>query len=72
MSSGKLRTVGNMRDFVNCQTDVVNKQFVSSLSWNNPLSETWKIYRHLDAKEKHSIDVERIYNMQFHVENNLL
>ena len=48
-----------MHVFVACQTDFVNKQFVSPLSWNNPLSETslrelyiLTIYRHLDAKQK--------------------
>ena len=30
------------------------------------------IYRHLDAKEEHPLDVEGAYNMQLHVKNNLL
>ena len=34
--SGKPRAVDNMHVFVVCQIDVVNKQFVSPLSWNNP------------------------------------
>ena len=79
MSSGKPRAVGNMQVFVAFQIDVVNKQLVSALRWNNPLSETslgesyiLTTYRHLDAKEKYSFDVEGVYNMQFHVENNLL
>ena len=52
------------------QIDVVNKQLVSWLSWNNPLSETsfdesyiLTIYRHLDVKEKYSLDVEGVYSM---------
>ena len=75
MSSAKPRVVGNIHVFVACQTEVVNKQ----LSWNKPLSETslsesytLTIYKHVDAKEKHSLDVEGIYNVQFHVENKLL
>ena len=39
----------------------------SPLSWDNSLSETWlgesyivTIYRHLDAKEKHFLDVEGV------------
>ena len=67
MSSGKPRAIGNMHVFVACQIDVVNKQLVSPLSWNNLLSETslgesyiLTIYRHLGAKKKHSLDVERI------------
>ena len=40
MSSGKTRAVGNMHAFVACQIDVVNKQLVSPLRWNNSLSET--------------------------------
>ena len=75
MSSAKPRVVGNIHVFVACQIEVVNKQ----LSWNKPLSETSlseshsvTIYKHVDAKEKHSLDVEGIYNAQFHVENNLL
>ena len=70
MSLGKPRTVGNMHVFVTCQIDVVNKQFVSPLSWNNPLSQKslgesyiLTIYRHLDAKEKHYFDVEGVYCM---------
>ena len=53
-----------------CQIDVVNKQLVSSLSWNNPasgtsLSESYMlmIYKHLEFKEKHSLNVEGVYNM---------
>ena len=69
MSSGKSRAVGNMDLFVACQIDVLNKQIVSPHSWNNPLSETLDesyiltIYRHLDAKEKHFLDAERVYNI---------
>ena len=40
MSSGKLRVVGNMHVFAACQIDALNKQPISPLSWNNPLSET--------------------------------
>ena len=40
MSSGKSRAVDNMHVFVACQIDVVNKQLVSLLGWNNPLSKT--------------------------------
>ena len=75
MSSAKPRVVGNIHVFVACQIEVVNKQ----LSWNKPLPETslsesytLTIYKHADAKKKHSLDVEGIYNVQFHVENNLL
>ena len=78
MSSGKPRTVGNMHAFVACQIDVVNKLLVFPLSWNNPLSEISSgelyiltIYRHLDVKVKHSLDVEGVYNTKFHVEDNL-
>ena len=56
--------------FVACQIDVLNKQLASPLSWNNPLSETslgesyiLTTYRHLDAKEKHFLDVEGVYNI---------
>ena len=35
-------------------------------------SHVLTIYRHLDAKEKHSLDAEGVYNMWFHVENSLL
>ena len=66
MSSGKSNVVGHMHDFVACRIDLVNKQLVSPLSGNNPLSETslgesniLSDYRYLDAKEKH----EGIYNM---------
>ena len=59
-----------MHDFVACQIDVLNKQLVPPLSWNNPLSETslgesyiLTIYRHLDAKEKHLLDAEGVYNI---------
>ena len=45
--------------------DILNKQFVSPLSGNNPLSETsldesyiLTIYRHLDAKEIYHWGVE--------------
>ena len=38
--SGKPRAVDDMDVFMVGQTDVVNKQLVSPLSWNNPLSET--------------------------------
>ena len=70
MSSGKSRAVGNMHVFVACQIDVLNKQLVSSLSWNNPQSETslgesyiLTIYRHLDAKEKHFLNAEGLYKI---------
>ena len=59
--SGNPRSVGNMHVFV-------AGQLVSPLV--TPLSETslgesyiLTIYRHLDAKKKHSLDVEEIYNM---------
>ena len=58
-------TIKNMRFFVPCQINVVNKQFFSSLNWNNPLPKTTlgesyiiMIDRHLDVKKKHSLDVE--------------
>ena len=69
MSSGKSRGVRNLYVFVACQIDVLNKQLVCPLSWNNLLSEAslggsyiLTIYRHLHAKEK----------FFFRVENNLL
>ena len=78
-SSRKSRAVANVHVFVACQIDVLNKQLVSPLIWNNPLPETSLpesdiriIYRHLDAKEKHLLDVAGVYNILFHVENNLL
>ena len=40
MSSGISRAVGNMLAFVACQIDILNKQLISPLSGNNPLSET--------------------------------
>ena len=62
--------VGNMHVFVACQIDVVNKQLVSPLSWNDPESETsWgksyilMLYKHLDTKKKHYLDVDGAYNM---------
>ena len=30
------------------------------------------IYRHLDVKEKHYLDFQGVYKMEFHVENNLI
>ena len=70
MSSGKPGTVGNMHVFVVCQIYVVNNQLISPFSWNNPLLETslgepyiLPIYRHLDFKEKHSLDAEGGYNI---------
>ena len=43
---------------------------ISPFSWKNSLSETslgesyiLKIYIHLDALEKHSLDVEGVYNL---------
>ena len=66
----KPRAIGNMHVFVACQIDVVNKQLVSPLSWNNLLSETsldesyiLTICRYLDAKDNHSLDAEGVYNM---------
>ena len=52
MTSGKIRAVGNMHVFVPFQIDVINKQLVSPLWWDNlsshlrgqnplRLSETW-------------------------------
>ena len=40
MSSGISRAVGNKLAFVACQIDILNKQLISPLSGNNPLSET--------------------------------
>ena len=40
MSSRISRAVGNMLAFVACQIDILNKQLISPLSGNNPLSET--------------------------------
>ena len=36
----KSRVVDNIHVFAVCQIDVLNKKFVSLLSWNNPSSET--------------------------------
>ena len=59
-----------MHFFVPCEIDVVNMQFASPLSLNNPLlkvalGETYMlmINRHLDANTKHSLIVEGVYNM---------
>lgn len=64
MSSGKSSAVGNMHNFLACKIDI--EQLVSTLSWNNLLSETpfdesniLTDYKHLDAKKKH----EGVYNM---------
>ena len=40
MSSGRPRAVSNMHFFVSCETDVVDDQLFSQISWNNPLSKT--------------------------------
>ena len=55
---------------MHCKIYAVNKQLVSPLSWNNPLSKAsigesyiLMIYKYLDAKEKHYLDVEGVYNM---------
>ena len=65
--SEKPTAISNMRVFVSCQIDVVNKQLVYPLSWNNPLSKTslgelyiLMICRHLDGKEKHSFNAYRV------------
>ena len=59
-----------MHVFVACQIDVLSKQPVSPLIWNNPLSKTsldesyiLMICRHLDAKKKHLLDAEVVYNI---------
>ena len=69
MSSGKPRAAGSMHFSVDCPTDVANNQLVSPLSLNNPLSGTpsrksyiMMIYKHLDSKEKKSLDDHRVYN----------
>ena len=66
LSSGKTRAIGNMHVLVPCQINDVNKQLVSTLSWNNPVAETsigesyiLMIYGHLYAKGKH-LNVERV------------
>ena len=71
MSSGRPRAVGNIHFFVLCQIDVVNKQTFCPLSWNNSLSKTALHQsddytddgRYLDAKKKHSLNVERVCNL---------
>ena len=40
MSSGRPRAVVKMHIFVSCQTDIVNKQLLAPLGWNNPLLKT--------------------------------
>ena len=59
-----------MHVFLACQIDVLNKQLVSPLSWNNTLLETsldetyiLTICRQLDATEKNSLDVDEVYNL---------
>ena len=59
-----------MHVFLACQIDVLNKQLVSPLSWNNTLLETsldetyiLTIFRQLDAMEKNSLDVDEVYNL---------
>ena len=52
-----------MHVFVARQNDVLNMQLVSLLSWNNPSSEAVTIYRHLNAKGKHLLDDEGVYNI---------
>ena len=59
-----------MHVVVACQIDVLGKQLVSPLIWNNPLSKTWldesyilTICRHLDGKGKHLLDAEGVYNI---------
>ena len=39
-----------------CQTNVVNKQLVPPLNWNNPFSKTywWLTYRHVDPEAKYT------------------
>ena len=66
LSSGKTRAIGNMHVFVSYQINVVNKQLVSTLTWNNPVAETstgesykLMIYGHLYAKGKH-LNVEGV------------
>ena len=63
LSSRKSRVLGNMHVFVARQNDVLNMQLVSLLSWNNPSSEAVTIYRHLNAKGKHLLDDEGVYNI---------
>ena len=53
-----------MHDFIACQNEIVNRQLVSPLCLNNLLLETSLdesnmliIYKHLDAKKKHSLGV---------------
>ena len=55
-----------MHVFVSYQINVVNKQLVSTLTWNNPVAETstdesykLMIYGHLYAKGKH-LNVEGV------------
>ena len=50
MSSERPRAVVNMHFFAYCQTDVVNKQLLSPLLWNNPLSKT-KFHSLIPSKE---------------------
>ena len=39
-----------------CLIDVVNKQLIPPLNWNNPFSKSywWLIYRHADAEAKYT------------------
>ena len=68
MSLGRPRAADNMHFFVPFKIGVVNKQLFSPLSWNNPLGALGASYmlminRHLDAKKKHPLVVEGVYNM---------
>ena len=60
MSSGGPRAISNIHFFAPCQIDVVNKQLLSSLIWNDLLSKTalsesykMKTDKNLDVKEIH-------------------
>ena len=79
MFLGRPRVVGNMHLFVPCQIDILNKQLVSPLSWNNSLSKRalgepyiLTIDRHVDIKKKHSLGVKEVYKISLHLKNTLL
>ena len=76
MSSGISRAVGNMLAFVACQIDILNKQLISPLSGNNPLSETSLdgsyITDNLQRPKKYTTWVLSEFITQYDEENDLL
>ena len=70
MSSQISIAIGLVCSFAPCQINVVNKQLVSPISWNNLLSKTalGKSYipmidRHLDTQKIYILDGEGVGNL---------